>query len=224
MKNYDKWLRLAKLVFRVIQATAWLGDGVWGVGVVDPDVSEAQHEGLIEHLAAFAWSMVGIAAEGIRAWKADVFAVMVQSGAQCTMTSPPATNPAPNIRLTISVTPEVHEVFSRLAKAGGASLSKTMGDWLGDTVEAAEFMAEKIEQARAAPQIVMREMHAYAMGLADEMGVLIETARAKGREARAGSAGAPVATRAESVRAGPIPPSGNTGGKGPRGHTQKRRG
>ena len=46
-------------------------------------------------------------------------------------------------------------------------------------------MAEKLEQARAAPRIVAREMHAYALGLADETGALLEKVRQKGREDRA---------------------------------------
>jgi hypothetical protein len=135
---------------------------------------------------------------------------VVQTGAQCTMTSTP-----PNVRLTISVTPEVHATFQRLAKAGSMSISKAMGEWLGDTVEAAQFMAEKMEQARAAPKVVMREMHAYALGLADETGTLMESMRLKGAEARA--------ELARDARAGhrQPPPSSNTGGKGPKSTTSK---
>lgn len=110
--------------------------------------------------------------------------------------------PTPNVRLTISVTPEVHAAFLRLSKAGSMSISKAMGEWLADTVEAAEFMATKMEQARAAPKVVMREMHAYALGLADETGALMDQLREKGRAERSGAARAS------------LPPSGNTGGKG----------
>lgn len=138
---------------------------------------------------------------------------MVQSGAECTMASPPT----PKIRLTITVTPEVHATFQRLAKGSGMSISKAMGEWLGDTLEAAEFMATKIEQARAAPKIVMAEMHAYAQGLADETGAAMERMRERGRQDRVGAASA---RAPEPAR--PIPPSGNTGGKGPqtRGRTE----
>lgn len=121
--------------------------------------------------------------------------------------------PTPNIRLTISVTPEVHQTFQRLAKATGMSIGKAMGEWLGDTIEAAEFMTSKVEQARAAPAIVMREMHAYALGLADETGAMMENIRQKGvadrqvlaRDARADQS---------------IPPSSNTGGKGQENHSK----
>lgn len=125
---------------------------------------------------------------------------MVQSGAECSMTSTPSPQ---NVRLTITVTPEVHETFQRFAKAAGMSLGRAMGEWLGDTVEAAEFTATKMEQARAAPKIVMREMHAYALGLADETGHLMNKIREKGVAERSGAA------------RGSLPPSSNTGGKVP---------
>ena len=126
--------------------------------------------------------------------------------------------PTQNVRLTISVTPEVHATFQRLAKGSGMSISKAMGEWLGDTIEAAEFMASKIEQARAAPKIVMQEMHAYALGLADETGAMMSRMREKGREDRAS------ALACDAPAAGPrrsSPPSGNTGGKGTQTGTGK---
>lgn len=125
------------------------------------------------------------------------------------MTSPPSHSPP--LRVSVTVTPEVHAAFKRLADAGSMSLSRAMGEWLGDTVEAAEFMAEKMEQARAAPKIVMREMHAYALGLADETGAMLDRVREKGRQDRGALAG-----DARRGPGDPSPPSGNTGGKGPR--------
>lgn len=125
------------------------------------------------------------------------------------MTSTPTPK---NVRLTITVTPEVHAAFQRLATAGSMSISRAMGGWLGDTVEAAEFMASKMEQARAAPGLVMREMHAYALGLADETSNMIETARTKGREAR--TAGPASGGTGGRVARPHTPPSSNTGGKG----------
>ena len=136
-----------------------------------------------------------------RAIKSKAVCIPVQRGAQCTMTSTPSPTPSQNVRLTISVTPEVHATFQRLSKASSMSISKAMGDWLGDTLEAAEFMAEKIEQARAAPKIVMREMHAYALGLADETGALLERVRREGARGQgalardAGTAPAPPTPR-----------------------------
>lgn len=88
-------------------------------------------------------------------------------------------NQAERIRLTITVTPEVHRVFSRLAAASGQSLGRAMGDWLGDTLEAADYVANLAEKAREAPKMVMRELHAYALGLADETGALMRKVAAE---------------------------------------------
>lgn len=96
----------------------------------------------------------------------------------------PPTPSLQNIRLTITVTPEVHEAFQRLAKTSSMSLGRAMGEWLGDTVDAAQFMADTMEKARAAPRLVAQELHAYALGLGDETGALIEKLREKGRAER----------------------------------------
>lgn len=118
--------------------------------------------------------------------------------------------PTPNVRLTISITPEVHEVFKRFAAAAGMSISRAMGEWLGDTIEAAQFTAEKMEQARSAPRLVMREMHSYALGILEETEGLMNEIKAKGVESRrVGDAQASPARRDAT-----IPPPSNTGGKG----------
>lgn len=123
--------------------------------------------------------------------------VVVHGGAICTMASPPTPD---RIRLTISVSPEVHEVFSRMAEAGGMSLGRCMGDWLADTLDGAQFVAQKMEEARKAPRVVMREMQSMARGLMDE-----------------------VDGAAQAQRAAPSsPPSSNTGGKVPRGNPKGR--
>lgn len=117
------------------------------------------------------------------------------------------------VRLTISVTPEVHAAFTRLAAASGLSLSRAMGEWLGDTLEAVEFTASKVEEARAAPRLVMRQMHAYALGLSDETGAVLDQLR---KEASAGARKRSVAPEA------PSPPPSNTGGKVPRENPKRR--
>ena len=140
---------------------------------------------------------------------------------------PPYPMTAPkSIRLTITVTPEVHAAFDRLAKASGTSMSRCMGEWLGDTLDAIEYTATLVEKARAAPKMVMKEVHAYALGLADETGAVLQALRANPAlksipEARAevsggGGAVGEGAPGARARRAGaPIPPSCNTGGKVP---------
>lgn len=113
-----------------------------------------------------------------------------------------------NIRLTITVTPEVHQIFSRFAKAASMPVGRAMGEWLGDTLDAAAFTAKKMEEARAAPALVSRELHAYALGLADETGAMIERMRQKGQEARA--SGQPLAART-TAQPVPMTPPSNTG-------------
>lgn len=112
------------------------------------------------------------------------------------------------IRLTISVSPEVHETFTRMAEAGSMSVSRAMGDWLADTLDAAEHMTNLMQKARAAPRVVAREMHAYALGLADETASVLSKMREKGPQR-----GASIAP--EAAPRGGVPPSGNTGGKVP---------
>jgi len=120
-----------------------------------------------------------------------------------TKTLSPPTKPP---RVSVPVSDEVLVTFKRLAKAGNMSTGAAIAEWLADTVEAAEFMATKMEQARAAPKVVMREMHAYALGLADETGELMRTMAEKGEADRARS-------RAQRPATGQRPPSCNTGGK-----------
>jgi hypothetical protein len=114
-----------------------------------------------------------------------------------TTTSPPKQS----IRLTIPVTPEVHEAFTRISKASGMPVGRAMGEWLGDTLDAAQFLADTLEKARSAPRLVAQQLHAYAQGMADETGTILAQ-----HAQRAGGDGVVLA---------PIPPLCNTGGKVP---------
>jgi hypothetical protein len=143
---------------------------------------------------------------------------LVQNGAMNTKLSTPSTE----VRLTIPVTAEVHDTFTRIAKAGNMPVGRAMGEWLADTIDAAMFMAQTMEKARSAPRLVAQELHSYALGLGDQTTELLNALRAKGAAdradaaeglgARAGDlAAAKVADVAEKLQ--PIPPSCNTGGK-----------
>lgn len=118
------------------------------------------------------------------------------------------------VRLTISVTPEVHATFQRLSAAGGMSISRAMGEWLSDTIDAATYMAEKMEQARSAPKLVARELHSFALGLTDQTSELLDAMR-KARPAADVLTGAERLPTRRPAGAG-SPPSSNTGGKGHR--------
>ena len=129
---------------------------------------------------------------------------LVRSGAHCTMASTPSPD---RVRLTISVTPEVHAAFTRLSKASSVPIGRAMGEWLADTLDAVEFTAKKVEEARTAPRVVMREIHAYALGLVDETQAVLQGLRS----------GVQRASKAEPPRAAPLPPRPVIrGGKSPR--------
>jgi NTP pyrophosphatase (non-canonical NTP hydrolase) len=121
------------------------------------------------------------------------------------MRTPPTPTKPEEVRLTIPVTAEVHEAFTRIAKATRMPVGRAMGEWLGDTLDAAQFMAQTLEKARAAPRLVAQEMHAYALGLGDETGELLKRMREKGR-GRVGDEGSALAP----ARPRTTPPS-NTG-------------
>jgi hypothetical protein len=110
------------------------------------------------------------------------------------------------IRTTISLTPEAHEIFKRIAAASNTSVSRAMGDWLTDTADAAAMIASKMEEAKAAPARVLRELQAMVTGMAAEVDSIAESARAVDKAQRQ----ARHAQRAASVDV-PIPPSSNTG-------------
>jgi len=128
------------------------------------------------------------------------------------------------VRLTVPVPVQVHAVFARMAKAGNMPVGRCMAEWLGDTVDAAEFMASKMEQARAAPKIVARELHSYAMGLSDITNDLMKTlgktpkgalpVEAQAKRDTAGGALSGALDRADLLAKVTLtPPSSNTGGK-----------
>jgi hypothetical protein len=124
-------------------------------------------------------------------------------------------SPPSLVRVTVPVTPEVLEAFQRLAKAGNMSTGKAMASWLEDTLDGVTYMASTMERARAAPKLVAQELHAYALGLADETGDLMQKVRAMGvaDRARASSPSASAGMAPVTGRPDPVPPSCNTGGK-----------
>lgn len=120
------------------------------------------------------------------------------------------------IRLTVDLTPEVHATFVELAQATGIGIGRTIGDWLGDTQDAARHVASIVQEARKRPSVAASQLHSYASGLSVLTEQLLEDVK-KGREP-AGPVTAPEG--AGSVPAGArrtgAPPSCNTGGKLPR--------
>jgi hypothetical protein len=147
---------------------------------------------------------------------------LVHNGAMITKTYPPT----PEVRLTIPVSAEVHAAFTRVAKAGNMPVGRAMGEWLGDTIDAVQFMAEKMEQARSAPALVARELHSYALGLTEETQGLMAHLRSKGRADRAQSQAQRPATGQPAAAKKATSPVSNTGGKvsGARSASSSKRG
>lgn len=144
--------------------------------------------------------------------------------------SPPVAKPP---RVSVPVSAEVLAIFERLAKAGNMSTGRAMAEWLADTVEAAELMANTMERARAAPKIVTAEIHAMMLGMAEQTKEMSDKFRKykgtlenykAGPEAGKFSTVPPGAKRSrDGAELGTtVPPSCNTGGKLPNiGKTKK---
>lgn len=142
-------------------------------------------------------------------------AYVLQRAAQCGMTS----TPGKTQRLSVPVTPEVHAVFQRLAEASGHSMAAALGNWLNDTKDAAQLMAENLERLRGAPGDLMMKVRLHTGSVEDmaEMAIQDAIQRAEDLEERAGRpAGVgPLDTRRTAAE--PLtPPSSNTGGKVPK--------
>jgi hypothetical protein len=103
--------------------------------------------------------------------------MLVQRGAIRTMAKPPSDN----IRLTITVSPDVHAAFSRMAQASSLPIGRCMGEWLADTLEGVEFVTAQMVKAREAPRQVVREMRQGLLGLVDETNDLLTQLRAAGK-------------------------------------------
>lgn len=136
-----------------------------------------------------------------------------------TKTLTPPTRPP---RLSVPMDADTLAVFERLAKAGNLSTGKAVAEWLKDTVDAAEYMAATMEKARSAPQVVIRELQAYTLGLSDELSTVMDVVRKKGQEARAQRGDGGPAVRGGSAAG--APPSCNTGGKLPTGNKTQHKG
>ena len=126
---------------------------------------------------------------------------------RCLTMKPEPPKAAAEIRLTIPVTPEVHEAFTRISKAAKMPVGRAMGEWLADTLDAAQFMAETLEKARRAPKLVAQELHAYALGIGDESAELLRKLREEGRTGA--GRGGPAGTARPA--AGRTTPPSNTG-------------
>ena len=145
---------------------------------------------------------------GSRAMKSRYLTAMMQRAAQCGMTS----TPTKAMRLSVPVTPDVHAAFQRLAQASGRSMAASMGQWLVDTKEAAEVMADNLERLRGSPGDLLMKVKLHTAAIEDFAELAIEEAQLRFDDEKVGSPGG---RKAKPARlANPLtPPSSNTGGK-----------
>ena len=133
-----------------------------------------------------------------------------------------ALSPPKPARVSVPVSGEVLEASQRLARAGNMSTGKAMAQWLEDTIDAAQFMAQTLEKARQAPRLVARELHAYALGLGDETGQLLDNIRSMSAAQRAEMAADTGGLQRGGSAGSSSPPSCNTGGKVPSKQAKRR--
>jgi hypothetical protein len=105
------------------------------------------------------------------------------------------------IRTTISLSPEVHEIFKRMAESAGLSVSRCMGDWLKDTADGAQLVAMKMHEARNSSLDAMRQVHEIAIETIDKKTTLKAGAVGGGGQAQPG----------RGLSQARHPPLGNTG-------------
>lgn len=123
--------------------------------------------------------------------------------------------PSDRIRLTVSISPQAHEAFSRMADAAGISLGRAIGGWLDDTLEGAQFVAAKMQEARTAPQRALDDLKALGGHLATgDADTVLEAIQREAAAARKGPP--PRGVESSRASAGESSPSSNTGIKSPR--------
>lgn len=125
--------------------------------------------------------------------------------------------PTKTVRLSVPVTPEVQAIFQRLAEASGRSMAASMSQWLMDTRQAADLMAENLERLRESPGELVARVKLHISGVEDAAQMVIDEAisRAEQDDFEGKPRGLKgLASDAPKGPAKPLtPPSSNTGGK-----------
>lgn len=86
------------------------------------------------------------------------------------------------IRTTISLDEKTYEAFKTMAAVANMSVSKCMGEWLADTVEGAQFVTQKMLEAKAAPMKVLKEMKDMTFDLQNELDITLQQEFKKQRD------------------------------------------
>jgi hypothetical protein len=95
----------------------------------------------------------------------------------------PPTKKKPS-RVSVPLSREALDAFDALAKVQNLSTGKAIAEWLEETIDAVLYLSKLLEEARAAPRLVAQKMHAFALGLADESGALVEQIKQESKSKR----------------------------------------
>ena len=128
-----------------------------------------------------------------------------------------------NFRVSVPITPDVLAKFQRFSDASGLSVSKSIGDWLRDTVSGLDAMTDILESHKRSPAQAMEKLTLLASALQD---MTADSIRAMKSGPSPLGEGVPLAGKSLAVakaamrKAASIPPSSNTGGKGTKNHSK----
>jgi hypothetical protein len=123
------------------------------------------------------------------------------------------------VRLSIDLEPQVYERLRVCADKSRMGLGRFIGDWMGDSIDAAESVAATVERAHAAPATAARHLHSVALGLSTATWDLLERAGVGDGTAGAAAAKHAPAGSAAGGSASPVTPRSVI-----RGETSRRRG
>ena len=131
------------------------------------------------------------------------------------------------LRVSIPISPEVLAKFQRFADASGLSVSKSIGNWLRDTVSGLDAMTDILEVHRRSPSKAMEKLSTYASALQDMTQGAMDGMRTQpsplgeGAPPEGKSLAVAKAAIIKAANFQVIPPSGNTGGKGTKNHSKE---
>lgn len=72
-------------------------------------------------------------------------------------------------RVMVPMDAETLDVFRRMAEAASLPVGRCIADWCRDTSEGAQFVMQKMVEARQQPKLVMRELEAMGVGILEEV-------------------------------------------------------
>ena len=132
------------------------------------------------------------------------------------------------IRVSVPIRPDVLAKFQKYSLASGLSVSKSIGDWLKDTVSGLDAMTDILERHKRSPAQAMEKLTSYASALHEMTGEVMvhmkagtsSKTSAEGKPGGAAIAATGPGEAAPDLFSEAIPPSSNTGGKGTKNNSK----